>query len=130
MLISNSTFDYVRGIVDTIKISNVKIRGKEKELDLSVLENQKIVNVELNTEMKKSYIDYAMSVIVSRALPDVRDGLKPVHRRILYDMFESNLFYESDFRKSATTGPNPGSMVRRSAGKCAGRLPGGVSGKG
>ena len=78
-------------------------KSKEKELDLSVLENQKIVNVELNTEMKKSYIDYAMSVIVSRALPDVRDGLKPVHRRILYDMFESNLFYESDFRKSATT---------------------------
>ena len=76
---------------------------KEKELDMSVLENQKIVDVELNSEMKSSYIDYAMSVIVSRALPDVRDGMKPVHRRILYDMYEANLLYESDFRKSAAT---------------------------
>ena len=80
-----------------------KSKSKEKEFDMSVLNNQKIIDVELNSEMKKSYIDYAMSVIVSRALPDVRDGLKPVHRRILYDMFESNLFYENDFRKSATT---------------------------
>ena len=78
-------------------------KSKEKEFDMSALENQKIVDVELNSEMKQSYIDYAMSVIVSRALPDVRDGLKPVHRRILYDMYESNLFYENDFRKSATT---------------------------
>ncbi|MDY3929986.1 MAG: DNA gyrase subunit A [Clostridia bacterium] len=78
-------------------------KTKEKELDMQALENQKIVNVELNNEMKKSYIDYAMSVIVSRALPDVRDGMKPVHRRILYDMYESNLFYENDFRKSAAT---------------------------
>lgn len=76
---------------------------KEKEFDMSAIENQKIVEVELNSEMKKSYIDYAMSVIVSRALPDVRDGLKPVHRRILYDMYESNLLYENDFRKSAAT---------------------------
>jgi len=80
-----------------------KKKVTERKFDMSVLENQKIVDVELNSEMKKSYIDYAMSVIVSRALPDVRDGLKPVHRRILYDMFESNLFYENDFRKSATT---------------------------
>lgn len=78
-------------------------KSKEKQFDMTVLDNQKIVDVELNSEMKQSYIDYAMSVIVSRALPDVRDGLKPVHRRILYDMFESNLFYENDFRKSATT---------------------------
>ena len=76
---------------------------KEKELDMSIIENQKIVDIELNNEMKSSYIDYAMSVIVSRALPDVRDGLKPVHRRILYDMYEENLLYENDFRKSATT---------------------------
>ncbi len=75
----------------------------EKKLDMQALENQKIVNVELNNEMKKSYIDYAMSVIVSRALPDVRDGMKPVHRRILYDMYEENLLYENDFRKSAAT---------------------------
>ena len=52
---------------------------------------KKIVNVDIEKEMKKSYIDYAMSVIVSRALPDVRDGLKPVHRRILYSMNEMNL---------------------------------------
>ncbi|MCC8169176.1 MAG: DNA gyrase subunit A [Oscillospiraceae bacterium] len=70
---------------------------------MSIIENQKVVDVDLNSEMKQSYIDYAMSVIVSRALPDVRDGLKPVHRRILYDMYESNLLYENDFRKSATT---------------------------
>jgi DNA gyrase subunit A len=78
-------------------------KAKEKELDMSVIENQKIINVDLNSEMKKSYIDYAMSVIVSRALPDVRDGLKPVHRRILYDMYEANLLYENDFKKSAAT---------------------------
>ena len=75
----------------------------EKELDMEAIANQKIVDVELNSEMKKSYIDYAMSVIVARALPDVRDGLKPVHRRILYDMYESGLLYEADFRKSAAT---------------------------
>ena len=75
----------------------------EKELDMEAINNQKIVDVELNSEMKKSYIDYAMSVIVARALPDVRDGLKPVHRRILYDMYESGLLYEADFRKSAAT---------------------------
>lgn len=78
-------------------------KSREKELDMSVIENQKIVDVDLNNEMRKAYIDYAMSVIVSRALPDVRDGLKPVHRRILYDMYESGLLYENDFRKSATT---------------------------
>ena len=53
--------------------------------------NQKIFPVDLEDEMKKSYIDYAMSVIVGRALPDVRDGLKPVHRRILYSMYELGL---------------------------------------
>lgn len=66
-------------------------------------EGQKIIPVEINREMKKSYIDYAMSVIVGRALPDVRDGLKPVHRRILYTMFEDNLTPERPYRKSATT---------------------------
>ena len=70
---------------------------------MSVIENQKVVGVDLNSEMKKAYIDYAMSVIVSRALPDVRDGMKPVHRRILYDMYDAGLLYEGDFRKSATT---------------------------
>ena len=78
-------------------------KSKELTLDMEAIENQHIVEVDLNNEMKKSYIDYAMSVIVSRALPDVRDGLKPVHRRILYDMYDANLLYENDFRKSAAT---------------------------
>ena len=65
--------------------------------------NQKIEEVELEREMKKSYIDYSMSVIVARALPDVRDGLKPVHRRILYTMYEDGLTSDKAFRKSATT---------------------------
>ena len=56
-----------------------------------IFEEQKIVPVELVREMKSSYIDYAMSVIVSRALPDVRDGLKPVHRRILYKCTRTDL---------------------------------------
>ena len=58
--------------------------------------------VSIESEMKKSYIDYSMSVIVSRALPDVRDGLKPVHRRILYAMNEEGLHYNGKTRKCAT----------------------------
>ncbi|MBS6546916.1 MAG: DNA gyrase subunit A [Butyricicoccus pullicaecorum] len=65
-------------------------------------ENQKILPVDLDREMRKSYIDYAMSVIVGRALPDVRDGLKPVHRRILYAMFEDGLTSDKPYRKCAT----------------------------
>ena len=64
--------------------------------------DQTIVTSELVHEMKQSYIEYAMSVIVGRALPDVRDGLKPVHRRILYGMYEDNLTYDKPFRKCAT----------------------------
>ena len=63
---------------------------------------QRIVQSELVHEMKSSYIDYAMSVIVGRALPDVRDGLKPVHRRILYAMYEDSLTSDKPFKKSAT----------------------------
>lgn len=63
--------------------------------------NQTILYVDVMDEMKKSYIDYAMSVIVSRALPDVRDGLKPVHRRILYAMSELNFTHDKQHRKSA-----------------------------
>ncbi len=63
--------------------------------------NQTILYVDVMEEMKKSYMDYAMSVIVSRALPDVRDGLKPVHRRILYAMNELNFTHEKQHRKSA-----------------------------
>ena len=65
--------------------------------------DQKIVDVEMEKEVQSSFINYAMSVIVSRALPDVRDGLKPVHRRILYAMWEDNLTHDKPFRKSATT---------------------------
>lgn len=67
------------------------------------LEQQHIVNVEINKEMRKSFLDYSMSVIIERALPDVRDGLKPVHRRILYTMYENNLYPEKAYRKCADT---------------------------
>ena len=60
-----------------------------------------IVPISIEEEMKTSYLDYAMSVIVSRALPDVRDGLKPVHRRIIYAMKEGGYDYNRPFRKSA-----------------------------
>lgn len=66
-------------------------------------ENQKIISVDLNSEMRKSFLDYSMSVITSRALPDVRDGLKPVHRRILYTMNENGLYPEKPHRKCADT---------------------------
>lgn len=72
----------------------------EEMFDASKL---KIVPVEINKEMKKSYIEYAMSVIVGRALPDVRDGLKPVHRRILYSMYEAGLLPNKEYKKCATT---------------------------
>ena len=64
--------------------------------------DQKIVEINLEHEMESAYIEYAMSVIVGRALPDVRDGLKPVHRRILYSMYESGLTSDKPFKKSAT----------------------------
>ncbi len=66
-------------------------------------ENQTIIDVDLNREMQKSFLDYSMSVITSRALPDVRDGLKPVHRRILYTMHENGLYPEKAYRKCADT---------------------------
>ena len=65
-------------------------------------ENDRIINVDLEKEIKKSFLDYSMSVIVSRALPDVRDGLKPVHRRILYTMYEGGLTSDKAFKKCAT----------------------------
>lgn len=67
------------------------------------LSNTKIIDVDIEREMKKSFLDYSMSVIVSRALPDVRDGLKPVHRRILYSQYEDNLTPEKPYKKCATT---------------------------
>ncbi|MCF7826876.1 MAG: DNA gyrase subunit A [Candidatus Marinimicrobia bacterium] len=65
------------------------------------MQRQNILNTSIEEEMKKSYMDYSMSVIVSRALPDVRDGLKPVHRRILYGMMELGVGYNRSYRKSA-----------------------------
>src|SRR5918994_1132217 len=66
----------------------------------ATLKSQK-VPVYIEDEMRKSFMDYAMSVIISRALPDVRDGLKPVHRRVLYAMYEMNLTHDKRYRKSA-----------------------------
>ena len=63
----------------------------------------RMIEVDLNREMRKSFLDYSMSVIMQRALPDVRDGLKPVHRRILYTMFENNLTPDKEYRKCADT---------------------------
>ena len=67
------------------------------------LQPSRIIDVDIEREMKKSFLDYSMSVIVSRALPDVRDGLKPVHRRILYSQYEDNLTPEKPYKKCATT---------------------------
>ena len=67
--------------------------------DYVPLEQQNIINKEINQEMRNSFLDYSMSVITSRALPDVRDGLKPVHRRILYTMYEKHLYPNVAYRK-------------------------------
>ena len=71
--------------------------------NVNLYPDQKIIDVEINNEMKKSFLDYSMSVIVARALPDVRDGLKPVHRRILYTMYENSLYPDKPYRKCADT---------------------------
>ncbi|HQD29963.1 MAG TPA: DNA gyrase subunit A, partial [Clostridiales bacterium] len=67
------------------------------------LNTQKLIPVDIEAEMKESFINYAVSVIVDRALPDVRDGLKPVHRRILYSMFTQGFTADKPYRKCATT---------------------------
>ncbi|MDR0774822.1 MAG: DNA topoisomerase (ATP-hydrolyzing) subunit A, partial [Rickettsia sp.] len=67
------------------------------------LDRQNLISISIEDEMKGSYLDYAMSVIVSRAIPDVRDGLKPVHRRILYAMYEASNYFNKPYRKSART---------------------------
>ncbi|MGN0566493.1 MAG: DNA gyrase subunit A [Candidatus Limousia pullorum] len=67
------------------------------------MEKSRVIDVDIQREMRKSFLDYSMSVIVSRALPDVRDGLKPVHRRILYTMFEKGLTYDKPYHKCADT---------------------------
>ncbi len=74
-----------------------------EEHKIQSFENSKIINVDIDREMRNSFLDYSMSVIVSRALPDVRDGLKPVHRRILYTMHENGLTPDKAHRKCADT---------------------------
>ena len=95
---------------ETLKLKTGFLRAKplnyNKEGAKSVdneNKNNRIIDVDLRKEMKKSFLEYSMSVIVSRALPDVRDGLKPVHRRILYTMHEKNLGPEKPYRKCADT---------------------------
>ncbi len=78
-------------------------KDTKKEAENLEYPEQKIVDIQMEKEVKKSFLNYSMSVIVSRALPDARDGLKPVHRRILYAMYEDHLTYDRPFRKSATT---------------------------
>ncbi len=74
-----------------------------KTNDSVLFENQKIIDVDIEKEVKKSFIEYSMSVIMSRAIPDVRDGMKPGQRRVLYAMYEDHLTHDKPFRKSATT---------------------------
>src|SRR3989344_7994344 len=75
--------------------------NKKDKNEEAIITTGSVIPVELSTEMKASYITYAMSVIVARALPDVRDGLKPVHRRILFAMQQLGLTSSARFRKSA-----------------------------
>ena len=77
--------------------------AKKRELESIEFPDQKIVDIEMDKEVKKSFIEYSMSVIMSRALPDVRDGMKPGQRRIMYAMWEDHLTADKPFRKSATT---------------------------
>lgn len=90
---------------DTSENNNPEETPVEEETEKSLLptaeETGNLFNIDINTDMEKSYLAYAMSVIVSRALPDVRDGLKPVHRRILYAMHENGLRAGAKYRKSA-----------------------------
>lgn len=85
------------------KYSKKKELEQERENESLLFENQKIVDVNMEHEVKKSFIEYSMSVIMSRALPDVRDGMKPGQRRVMYSMYENHLTYDKPTQKSATT---------------------------
>ena len=76
---------------------------QQHDNDVYLFENQKIVDINMEKEVKKSFIEYSMSVIMSRALPDVRDGMKPGQRRVIYAMYEDHLTHDKPFYKSATT---------------------------
>ena len=81
-----------------------KKKTNSKQLD--VLDTNVYPNINITDELEKSYLDYAMSVIVSRALPDMRDGLRPVHRRILYSMYEASYHYNKPYKLSSRIGGN------------------------
>lgn len=87
----------------SLKKMSAEMQKKKEQEFRENLETSKVVAVDLNNEMRKSFLDYSMSVIIQRALPDVRDGLKPVHRRILYTMFENGLSPDKPYRKCADT---------------------------
>ena len=93
-----------RGVEDAAPYDKRKAMAKNRDYKPEDIQfpEQKIITNDLVKEMESSFIEYAMSVIVARALPDVRDGLKPVHRRILYAMYEDNLTSDKPFKKSAT----------------------------
>ena len=78
-------------------------KKSQRDNEVYLFENQKIVDIDMEKEVKKSFIEYSMSVIMSRALPDVRDGMKPGQRRVIYTMYEDKLTHDKPFRKSATT---------------------------
>ncbi len=84
-----------------MSISKKKERELERENECILFENQKVVDVNMEHEVRKSFIEYSMSVIVARALPDVRDGMKPGQRRIMYAMYEDHLTHDKPTRKSA-----------------------------
>ena len=79
------------------------IDKNKHDQDVYLFENQKITDINMEKEVKRSFIEYSMSVIISRALPDVRDGMKPGQRRVIYAMYEDHLTHDKPFRKSATT---------------------------
>lgn len=81
--------------------SKVRLANKQQFTKRKMVSNRRIVPINIEEEMKTAYIDYSMSVIVSRALPDVRDGLKPVHRRVLFGMSELGVTYNKAHKKSA-----------------------------
>lgn len=95
--------DENNNIIDENNSDDASLEEAALNGNLSSDSGGKLINVDINKEMRKSFLDYSMSVITSRALPDVRDGLKPVHRRILYTMFENRLMPNTAYRKCADT---------------------------
>ena len=106
-------------MADKSKKTNKEI--KKEELQQIISTETEPVKREISTEMEQSYLNYAMSVIVSRALPDVRDGLKPVHRRTLFSMFESGYLHNKAYKKSARVAAKPKASAR--AAKPAAKKP-------